>query len=80
MIVGTHILPEKYCIVDFCILSVGHDVQTGEFWDIVVVTAVDEDQKLAYELQLSEKLRRRELPLGIHYHVFADPPGYKIGR
>ncbi|XP_023689770.1 fucose-1-phosphate guanylyltransferase isoform X1 [Paramormyrops kingsleyae] len=58
----------------------GHEVRTGEFWDIVVVTAIDEDQKLAYELQLSEKLRRRELPLGIHYHVFADPPGYKIGN
>ncbi|KAJ8375218.1 hypothetical protein SKAU_G00057980 [Synaphobranchus kaupii] len=58
----------------------GRDVQTGEFWDLVVVTAADEDQKDAYELQISEKLRRNELPLGIPYHVFADPLGPKIGN
>ncbi|KAJ8279415.1 hypothetical protein COCON_G00064810 [Conger conger] len=58
----------------------GTDVRTGEFWDLVVVTAADETQKDAYELQISEKLRRNELPLGIPYHVFADPPGPKIGN
>ncbi|KAG7488378.1 hypothetical protein MATL_G00032030 [Megalops atlanticus] len=58
----------------------GKDVRTGEFWDIVVVTAADEDQKDAYERQISEKLRKKELPLGTTYHVFADPPGPKIGN
>ncbi|KAJ8418608.1 hypothetical protein AAFF_G00001070 [Aldrovandia affinis] len=58
----------------------GKDVRTREFWDLVVVTAADEDQKDAYEFQISEKLRRKELPLGIPYHVFADPPGPKIGN
>ncbi|MGH0147829.1 UNVERIFIED_CONTAM: hypothetical protein FKN15_048049 [Acipenser sinensis] len=58
----------------------GKAVQTGEFWDIVVITAADEKQKLAYEQQIAEKLRRKELPLWVQYHVFADPPGVKIGK
>lgn len=55
-------------------------MQTGEFWDVVVITAVDKKQEIAYQKQLSEKLKRKELPLGVDYHVFADPPGPKIGR
>uniref|UniRef100_UPI0037E8D60B fucose-1-phosphate guanylyltransferase n=1 Tax=Semicossyphus pulcher TaxID=241346 RepID=UPI0037E8D60B len=58
----------------------GREVQPGEFWDVVVVTAVDEKQREAYELQISEKVDRKELPLGIHYKVFSDPPGSKIGN
>ncbi len=54
-------------------------MQPGEFWDVVVVTAVDESQKDAYELQISEKADRKELPVGIQYKVFSDPPGSKIG-
>ncbi|ELU07599.1 hypothetical protein CAPTEDRAFT_117818, partial [Capitella teleta] len=49
------------------------------FWDIVVLTTADEEQRLAYELQLEEKQRRSELPLGLPYLVFADPPGPKAG-
>ncbi|XP_013403630.1 fucose-1-phosphate guanylyltransferase isoform X2 [Lingula anatina] len=49
------------------------------FWDIVVITAADEEQKKAYELQLYGKLQRNEIPKGIPYHVYADPPGYKLG-
>lgn len=55
-------------------------MQPGEFWDVVVVTAVDGIQREAYELQISEKVDRKELPLGIHYKVFSDPPGPKIGE
>lgn len=58
----------------------GKEVQSNEFWDLVVITAVDEDQRSAYEIQITEKLERKELPLGISYHVFADPPGCKIGN
>lgn len=58
----------------------GKAVQSGEFWDLVVITAVDDDQKSAYETQIAEKLERKELPLAINYHVFADPPGCKIGN
>ena len=49
------------------------------FWDVVVLTASDNDQKLAYEMQIAGKLRRREIPRGVDYLVFADPPGPKIG-
>ncbi|XP_076134421.1 fucose-1-phosphate guanylyltransferase isoform X1 [Alosa pseudoharengus] len=58
----------------------GKEVKPGEFWDLVVLTAVDEHQRVAYELQIKEKLCRKELPLGVPYHVFADPPGCKIGN
>ncbi|XP_020788756.2 serine/threonine-protein kinase TNNI3K isoform X1 [Boleophthalmus pectinirostris] len=58
----------------------GREVKPGEFWDVVVVTAVDESQKDAYELQINEKIKRKELPLGIDYKVVSDPPGYKIGN
>lgn len=55
-------------------------MQPGEFWDVVVLTAVDEDQRGAYELQITEKVKRKELPSGAHYRIFSDPPGCKIGR
>ncbi|XP_064138204.1 fucose-1-phosphate guanylyltransferase isoform X3 [Loxodonta africana] len=58
----------------------GKPVAAGEFWDIVAITAADERQELAYKQQLSEKLKRRELPLGVQYHVFVDPVGAKIGN
>ncbi|KAM9848566.1 fucose-1-phosphate guanylyltransferase [Aulostomus maculatus] len=57
----------------------GRDVQPGKFWDVVVLTSVDENQRDAYELQLKEKLERKELPL-IDYKVISDPPGCKIGN
>lgn len=51
----------------------------GKFWDVVALTAADEKQELAYKQQLLEKLKRKELPLGVQYHVFTDPAGTKIG-
>ena len=50
------------------------------FWDVIVITALDESQKDAYDIQLQSKLARGELPLGVKYHVFYDPPGPKIGN
>ncbi|XP_019499587.1 PREDICTED: fucose-1-phosphate guanylyltransferase isoform X1 [Hipposideros armiger] len=58
----------------------GKPVAAGEFWDVVAITAADEKQELAYKQQLSEKLKKRELPLGVQYHVFVDPAGAKIGN
>ena len=57
----------------------GKDI-TLPFWDIIVLTAADEEQRKAYETQLSCKLERKELPLGVKYHVFHDPVGPKIGN
>ncbi|XP_077984861.1 fucose-1-phosphate guanylyltransferase-like [Glandiceps talaboti] len=50
------------------------------FWDLVVISAADEDQANAFKLQIYDKLSKRQLPDGITYHVFADPQGYKIGN
>ncbi|PWA21019.1 hypothetical protein CCH79_00007242 [Gambusia affinis] len=58
----------------------GREVLPGEFWDVVAVTAVDGSQKEAYELQIREKVERKELPVGAQYKVFSDPPGCKIGN
>ncbi|XP_060067670.1 fucose-1-phosphate guanylyltransferase-like [Ylistrum balloti] len=51
-----------------------------EFWDIVVITAGDEDQKKAFEAQIDSKLSQKELPLDCPIHVVADPPGPKLGN
>ncbi|XP_028259246.1 fucose-1-phosphate guanylyltransferase [Parambassis ranga] len=58
----------------------GREVQPGQFWDVVVLTAADSSQREAYELQVREKLSRKELPLGTQYKVFSDPPGPKVGN
>ena len=50
------------------------------FWDIVVVTAVDEKQRFAYEQQIESKVSRGELPKGLIYNVLSDPIGTKIGN
>ncbi|XP_059839660.1 serine/threonine-protein kinase TNNI3K isoform X2 [Hypanus sabinus] len=58
----------------------GQEVRPGEFWDAVVITAADTGQEYAFLQQIASKLERRELPLGVRYHVFADPVGPKIGN
>ncbi|XP_067845882.1 fucose-1-phosphate guanylyltransferase [Heptranchias perlo] len=58
----------------------GKDVKPGQFWDVVVITAADGSQELAFQEQIASKLQRKELPLGVRYHVFADPAGPKIGN
>lgn len=50
------------------------------FWDIIVISACDESQREAYNIQIEAKKKRNELPLGVDYQVFADPPGPKIGN
>uniref|UniRef100_A0A2K6FSW0 Fucose-1-phosphate guanylyltransferase n=1 Tax=Propithecus coquereli TaxID=379532 RepID=A0A2K6FSW0_PROCO len=74
---GTGVLSVKGA--EGCFGLGGKPVAAGEFWDIVAITAADEKQELAYKQQLSVKLKRKELPLGVQYHVFVDPAGAKIG-
>ena len=50
------------------------------FWDIVVLSALDPSQKTAYEVQLKEKLERKELPLFTEYFVVNDTVGCKVGN
>ena len=47
---------------------------------MVVITASDEDQKKAYELQIEQKLKHSEIPSGLPYIVYSDPPGPKAGE
>lgn len=49
------------------------------FWDIIVITAADAEQQMAYMAQLNEKIGC-ELPASVKYHVFPDPSGRKIGN
>ena len=49
------------------------------FWDIVVLTASNNDQKEAFEAQLRGKISGHEIPSGIGYHVFSDPVGPRTG-
>ena len=50
------------------------------YWDIIVITTADEDQKSVYQQQIQFKYDRGELPLGVPIHIVPDPPGPKIGR
>ena len=54
--------------------------ELGEnYWDLVVLTASDELQRDAYEKQINDKLKKKEIPSGIPYLVYADPPGPRAG-
>ncbi|GFQ97365.1 fucose-1-phosphate guanylyltransferase [Trichonephila clavata] len=55
------------------------DLSQSLFWDAVIISASDSSQEEGYELQIHEKQQKGELPLSIPFHIFADPPGYKIG-
>ena len=60
-------------------MCVGKSVEPGvEFWDLVVISAMDENQAEAYRIQLSDKIDNNELPLA-KYRVIADKPGVKMG-
>jgi hypothetical protein len=60
----------------------GKDVSEAgvAFWDLVVLTARDEVQSAAYRQQINDKLRWGQLPRGVQYLVFSDPPGPKVGE
>ncbi|XP_072040884.1 fucose-1-phosphate guanylyltransferase-like [Amphiura filiformis] len=52
---------------------------TFPFWDLVVLSAADDDQRVAFQMQIDEKIKRKELPLNVNYLTFADPGTAKIG-
>ncbi|KAF9153671.1 hypothetical protein BG015_002929 [Linnemannia schmuckeri] len=49
------------------------------FWDIVVVTAGDKQQKHCYRRRIDQKLAERSIPSRARYLVIEDPPNSKIG-
>merc|ERR1712012_726307 len=50
----------------------------AEFWDMVVISAGDQEQRARYEAQLELKHESGELPR-VQYLVVPDPPGPRIG-
>ena len=73
------LLPWSF-IVFFLVLSGKSKEELGEnYWDLVVITASDELQRDAYEKQINDKLKKKEIPSGIPYLVYADPPGPRAG-
>lgn len=62
--------------------STGKDKDSGhaKFWDVVVITTADEDQKEIFDAQLKDKLDRKEVPLNLPIHIISDPPGTKLGN
>ncbi|KAG0271552.1 hypothetical protein BGZ95_000631 [Linnemannia exigua] len=49
------------------------------FWDIVVITAGDKQQKHCYQRRIDQKLAERSIPSRARYLVIEDPPNSKIG-
>ena len=73
--------PKFFTLSDTNLFIVGKDKSEfgAPFWDTIVLTTADEDQKLVFEEQVRQKLEQKELPLGVPIHVIADPPGPKLG-
>ncbi|GAM27927.1 hypothetical protein SAMD00019534_111030 [Acytostelium subglobosum LB1] len=49
------------------------------FFDVIVITAIDEEQKAHYERMIKQKIEQRLIPSFVKYFVIADPVGAKIG-
>ncbi|PIK38511.1 putative fucose-1-phosphate guanylyltransferase-like [Apostichopus japonicus] len=49
------------------------------FWDVVVISAADESQSVAFQQQINEKIQQGHLPLDVCFICFPDPGSDKIG-
>lgn len=49
------------------------------YWDLIVITAINEKQKKCYEIQIENKKKEKKFPLNFPYLVISDPEGNKIG-
>ena len=50
------------------------------FWDVVLITAADEEQAEAYRELLKWRFSLGFIPVSPDYHVLRDPPGPKVGN
>lgn len=50
------------------------------FWDVVVISAADESQSVAFQQQINEKIQQGHLPLDVCFICFPDPGSDKIGE
>ncbi|XP_076446664.1 fucose-1-phosphate guanylyltransferase-like [Babylonia areolata] len=49
-------------------------------WNVVVITTADAAQQEAFQQQIQDKHKRKELPLDLPIHIVSDPPGPRIGN
>ncbi len=48
-------------------------------WDYVILTASNEAQAKAYEVQIAHRLENKQIPAGTHYAVIPDLDGLRVG-
>jgi fucokinase len=48
-------------------------------WDYVILTASNEAQALAFQLQIEQRLKKNQLPASTRYVVLPDPDGKRVG-
>lgn len=48
-------------------------------WDYVILTASNETQAQAFQMQIQKRLEKEQLPLSTHYAVIPDPEGKRVG-
>jgi fucokinase len=48
-------------------------------WDYVILTASNEEQALAYRMQIDKRQQQSLLPSVTHYAVISDPDGKRVG-
>lgn len=56
------------------------DQTIKSYWDLVVITSINQRQKLSYEKQIDAKLSRGLLPKQFTFLVISDPENHKIGN
>ncbi|KAF9984654.1 hypothetical protein BGZ65_012953, partial [Modicella reniformis] len=59
--------------------SITHTGEPEPFWDVVVITAGDAQQRLVYKRRIDQELDCGRIPPQAKYHVIDDPPNSKIG-
>ena len=67
---------ERYCEI----LRREKSREKTDFWDVVVLTAADDEQARAYREQVRWRQELGQIPASCAYHVVPDPPGCKIGN
>ncbi|RNA27296.1 fucose-1-phosphate guanylyltransferase [Brachionus plicatilis] len=64
--------------IDFCLN--GHSFSKHQnFWDLIVITSINQKQRKCYELQLEIKKNQGKIPKSFKFLVIDDPNGCKIG-
>jgi len=48
-------------------------------WDYIILTASNDDQAQAYQMQINNRIENNLLPASTHYAVIPDPDGKRVG-